>query len=173
MILAVKRTFLAFASSLSLCWEMAASQTEAIHGLDKSPGQLLDHITLEGTGKAGVVKYYQSLPSALYIESYIFQISFHTQRACMKEIVHIFHSHWGKKKEKITTSMKENSPPGMSTVFIEVTIKNLDLELCMGLIHCNLLCVCVYVCLNTIISPLNKILFCMDNSRQLSCRKKH
>ena len=84
-------------ASASLCWEIAANQTETVHGLDQSPGQLPDHITLEGTGKAGVVNYYQSLPSALYIESYIFQLSFHAQKACVKEIFHIFHSHWEKK----------------------------------------------------------------------------
>lgn len=130
------------ASSLSALGD--GSKPEAVHGLDQSPGQLLDRITLGGTGKAGVVKYYQSLPSPLYIDSYIFQLFFHTQRACVKEIFYIFHSHWEKKKEKMTTSMKKYSPTGMHTVFIGVTIKNLYLELCMGLIHGNLLSVCTY-----------------------------
>jgi len=91
---------MASASSLCVHWEMAASQLEAVHELDRSQSQVLDHVTLEGMGKAGVVKYYQSFPSALYIVSYIFQLSFHTRRACVKEIFHILHSHWGKKRKR-------------------------------------------------------------------------
>lgn len=125
IVLAVKKRFTASASSFCLHWEMAASQTETVHGLDQSPGQLLDHITLEGMGKAGVVSHYQSLLSALYIESYNFQLSFHTQRTCVKEIFHIFHSHWGKKRKRWLH-------------------KKLYVELCMGLIHWNLPRVCMY-----------------------------
>lgn len=52
----------------------------------------------------------------------------------------------------MTTFTIENNPAGMNTVFLEVTVKNSDLELCMGLIHCNFLC--VYVHLKTIFISL-------------------
>lgn len=106
MMFVVKKTFMASASFPCLQWEMASNQTETILGLDQSPGHLLDCSVLKGIGKAGVVKYYYS---ALYLESYIFQLFFffHTQRARMKEIFHIFHLHLEKRKEKMTTYMKE------------------------------------------------------------------
>lgn len=167
----VKKAFMPPISCLCLHWEMTTSQIETVHGLDQSPSQLHDHITLEGKGKAGVVNYYQSLSSALYIESYVFHLSFLTQWACVKEIFHLFHSHWGKRGKNDYIYERKQSL-WYDAVFIGITIKNFDLELCIRLIRCNLTCVGMYAWTQAL-SPLNKILFCMGNSGHLSCRKKH
>lgn len=89
MMFVVKKTFMASESFPCLQWEMASNQTETILGLDQSPGHLLDCSVLKGIGKAGVVKYYYS---ALYLESYIFQLFFffsHTKSTYERNLPHL------------------------------------------------------------------------------------
>lgn len=135
----MKKTSTVFASFLLIHCEVAASQTKPDCGLDQSSDQLLDCSAL----KSGVVKYYQSPPSALYIELYIFQLSFsYSKGMCVRNVQHI-PLELRKREEKMTMSMIENRSTVIHIVFIVVTTKKLHLELHIGFIHCNLLYMCV------------------------------
>lgn len=121
IVLAAKKTFMASASSPCLHWEMAASQAEAVHGLDQLPGQLLAHITLEGMGK----QLWSLFPEHLWKKS--FTSSIHTRE-----------------KRKRWLHLQEKTVPLVCTLFSqESQWKILMWNFAWDSIHCTLSCLCV------------------------------